>query len=209
MAGMKVSYITIEREYGSGGTEIARRLAEAAGEPCYGREVLEEVSKKYDISPEGIDQYEETVSNSFLYTVFLMGQVQSGKTDALTKEGHIFVAEQAAIQQLAARGPAVFLGHCASQALKKYSGVVRAFIRSSDPQAKRRRAVAEYGVGEKDAEAVMKRFDKKRANYYFANTSKKWTDYSNYDIVLDSGSLGIEGCVRALRGLLEDPAFQK
>ena len=76
---MKVSYITIEREYGSGGTEIARRLAEDCGIPCYGREILKEVSRKYDIPPERIDRYEETVSNSFLYTVFMLGQIQSGK----------------------------------------------------------------------------------------------------------------------------------
>lgn len=206
---MKVSYITIEREYGSGGTEIARRLAEDCGIPCYGREILEEVSRKYDIPPERIDRYEETVSNSFLYTVFMLGQIQSGNVDTLTKEGHIFVAEQAAIQQLAARGPAVFLGHCASQALVKRQGVVRVFIRCSDLQAKRQRAVSEYGIREKDAETVMKRFDKKRANYYFANTSRKWTDYRNYDIVLDSGRLGTDGCVHALRGLMERSAPHK
>ena len=42
---MRYKYITIEREYGSGGTEIARRVAEECGIPCYGKEILEFVAK--------------------------------------------------------------------------------------------------------------------------------------------------------------------
>ena len=47
---MKINYITIEREYGSGGTEIARRVAEEIGIPCYGREILDEVAELAHIS---------------------------------------------------------------------------------------------------------------------------------------------------------------
>ena len=199
---MKISYLTIEREYGSGGTEIARRLSEECGIPCYGHEILEFVSKKYKIPIKQIDRYEETVSNSFLYTVFMMGRLQSGDINALTNEGHIFVAEQDAIQRLAAQGPAVFLGHCAAEALKERKGVARVFIRCSDPQEKRRRIAEEYGIAKADVEMTMKRFDKKRANYYYANTAKKWQDLSNYDLVLNSGKLGVDGCVSTLKGLM-------
>ncbi len=69
---MNCRYITIEREYGSGGTKIARLLAEKTGIPCYGQEILEEVSKKYDISVERIQQYEESASNSFLYSIYMI-----------------------------------------------------------------------------------------------------------------------------------------
>lgn len=54
---MKASYITIEREYGSGGTKIARALAQATGVPCYGEEVLEEVSRRYGVSIDEIQKY--------------------------------------------------------------------------------------------------------------------------------------------------------
>ena len=63
---MKAKYITIEREYGSGGTKIARMLAERTGIPCYGQEILEEVSRKYDISVDRIQSYEESATNSVL-----------------------------------------------------------------------------------------------------------------------------------------------
>lgn len=51
-----------------------------------------------------------------LYSVYLMSQAVSGSVDMLTKEGHIYVAEQNIIQKFARKGPAIFLGHCASEA---------------------------------------------------------------------------------------------
>ena len=115
---MKCNYITIEREYGSGGTKIARRLAEECGIPCYGQEILEAVSRKNNVPVDSIQHYEESVSGSFLYTLFLMSKSQSGDSDMLTQEGHIFLDEQKEIERLAAKGPAIFLGHCAAGALK-------------------------------------------------------------------------------------------
>ncbi len=199
---MKCNYITIEREYGSGGTKIARRLAEACNIACYGPEILEAVSKKNDVPVEHIQHYEESVSGSFLYTLFVMSQVQSGDSDMLTKEGHIFLDEQKEIQRLASSGPAIFLGHCASEALKKRSGVVKVFIRA-DSDEKKKRIMRDYGIAEKDVENVRKRFDNKRSKYYYANTTKRWSDMKNYDIVLDSSRLGIDGCVRVLKGLFQ------
>ena len=128
---MKFNYVTIEREYGSGGTFVAHKLAEECGITCYGREILEEVSKEYNISPESIEQYEETVTNSFLYSILLISRAQAGDPDMLANEGHIYVAEQLMIKKMAARGRAVFLGHCASEALKDKKGVLKVFIRST------------------------------------------------------------------------------
>ena len=58
---------------------------------------------------------------------------------------------------------------------------------------------------EKDkAEAIRRKYDKKRSNYYCANTSKKWDDLHNYDMVLDSGVLGMDGCVAILKALITE-----
>ena len=51
-------------------------------------------------------------------------------------------------------------------------------------------------------EKTKKYFDKKRANYYYANTSKHWDDMDNYDIILDSAVLGIDGCVSILKSII-------
>ena len=76
---MKYRYITIEREYGSGGTQIGKKLGEICNVPCYGREILETVAQKRGISTERIDQYEEKATGSLIYSLFLMNRVQSGR----------------------------------------------------------------------------------------------------------------------------------
>jgi len=202
---MRCKYITIEREYGSGGTRIAALAAGQAGIPCYGREILEEVSRKVGISVDKIESYEETATNSFLYSVYMMSQTVLGNADMLTNDGHIYVAEQAVIQKLAASSRrAIFLGHCASEALKDQQGVINVFIRCTDEEARTRRIVEEYDIPAAQADVVRRRFDRKRANYYYVNTAKKWEDLRNYDMVLDSGRLGIEGCAGAVGALLAD-----
>ncbi len=200
---MKVKYITIEREYGSGGTEIARRLSAETGISCYGREILEAVSAEQNIPITQIDRYEESITNSFMYSVYLMAQASSGNSDLLSKEGHVFVAEQMAIQKLARAGKAIFIGHCASEALKQEDGVVSVWIRCTDQTAKRNRIVTDYGIVESEAEKTRKNFDKKRANYYYANTARRWDDVRNYDMILDSGTIGMDGCVAVLKALID------
>lgn len=198
---MEVRYITIEREYGSGGTEIAEKLAEKCGIFCYGKEILEQAAGKLHISTEEAQMYEEKITNSFLYSMFVMGQAQSGQTEMLPMESRLYVEEHNAISKLAHKGRAVFVGHCASEALKEEEGVLRVFIRAGE-EFKTKRAIEEYGIAEAEAVAVCRKFNKKRANYYAFNTSKKWDDLSNYDMVLDSSKLGIDGCVEAIASLV-------
>ena len=198
---MKIKYITIEREYGSGGTEIAAKLAEKCGIACYGAEIMELAAQKLHITAEEAQQYEEKITNSFLYSMFVMSQVQSGNTNALPMESRLYVEEHNAICNLAKSGRSVFVGHCASEALKDEAGVLRVFIRADDA-FKHDRVVSEYGIDEKDAEAMCRRYNKKRSTYYTFNTNKKWDDLTNYDMVLDSAAIGIDGCVNAIAALL-------
>ena len=198
---MKIKYITIEREYGSGGTEIAAKLAEKCGIACYGAEIMELAAQKLHITAEEAQQYEEKITNSFLYSMFVMSQVQSGNTNALPMESRLYVEEHNAICSLAKSGRSVFVGHCASEALKDEAGVLRVFIRADDA-FKHDRVVSEYGIDEKDAEAMCRRYNKKRSTYYTFNTNKKWDDLTNYDMVLDSSAIGIDGCVNAIAALL-------
>lgn len=199
---MKARYITIEREYGSGGTMVARRLAKETDIPCYGVEILEAVAEKYDRSVEDIEHLEESATGSLLYSLYALSQVSTANPTMLTSEGQLYVAEQEIITRFARRGPAIFLGHCASEALKEQGGVVRVFIRCTDQAKKRTRIVNEYKIPEADMETTRKRFDKKRANYYYSNTRKKWEDLRNYDLVLDSAVLGVDTCVQILKTCL-------
>lgn len=202
---MKYNYITIEREYGSGGTEISKKLSKACDIPCYGREILEMVSQKTGIPVSQIEKYEEKPTNSFIYSVYMMG-MQAVNTDAGTnvplRESGVYVVEQNIIRNLSQNGPAIFLGRCACEVLKERNDVLHVFIHA-DKNYRIKRSIQTYSLDENDAEGVVKQFDKKRSNYYQNNTGKKWNDVNNYDVVLDSGKLGIEACVTALKSIFD------
>ena len=197
---MKIKYITIEREYGSGGTEIAKRTAEELGIKSYGREIMELVAEKEKVSIKELEDYEGKVSNSIIYSMFVVSQSETGNPDLLSEEAKLFVAETRVIKKLSLEGPCIFVGHCASHVLREKENVLRVFIRSSKSE-KHRRIVEEYGVPDKEVRSTMKKFNKKRANYYSFCTNKKWDDLDNYDIVLNSSKLGIEGCIKVLSSI--------
>lgn len=197
-----MTYVTIEREYGSGGTRIARELAKRCQIACYGEEILELASERLDLTPEKIRECEEGTTNSILYSIFMLGQLSSSETDMLADEGKVYVEEQRAILELAKKGSAIFVGHCACEALKHEKHVIKVFIHA-DRETKRERIREEYGIPEQNIDATERRMNKRRANYYHANTQKKWEDLKNYDVILDSSRLGVEGCVSVLEGLFQ------
>lgn len=200
---MKFRYITIEREYGSAGTKIARRLSEVSGVPCYGKEILEAVAKKQGIPVERINQYEEKATGSLIYSMFVMSRVQTGDPNMLTEEGKVFLDEQLEIRRLAMEGPAIFLGHCASEALREQKGVIKVFVHSESEEEVKSRIAKDYGIDPGEVDSTRRFYNKKRAGYFRANTGHEWKDLKNYDVVLDSSKLGIEGCVNILKGIFE------
>ena len=200
---MKIRYIAMERQYGSGGTAIARKAAQACGIACYGREILERVAKDQQVSVSTLETYEESVSGSLLYSMFVMSQSQTGDPDLLSGEAKLYVAETRIIRELAANGPAIFVGHCAARALEQEEGVLRVFLQAEEAE-KQRRIVEDYGIPEQEAAATSRRFNHKRSQYYAFCTGKKWNDMRNYDLVLNTTTLGEEGCVKVLQSLLTE-----
>ena len=196
-----MQYITIEREYGSGGTKIARALAQECQIPCYGEEILEAASKNMHMSVDEIRAYEEKATNSILYSLYVLSQARNVNGEMLTIEGKVFGEEQNVIRELAKRGSAIFLGHCASEAIKEYPNVVKIYIHA-DKEYKHKCIAEEYNIPLEYIENTEKRINKRRATYYTANTQKKWGDIHNYDIVLDSSKLSLEQCVKILKAIL-------
>lgn len=199
---MKYNYVAIEREYGSGGRLVAEILSKECGIPCYGKEILEMVSEELKIPVEQIEEYEEKTTNSFLYSVFVLSSLQSGRQDLVSDEGRIYMAEQKAIQHLSFQGPAIFVGRCAACALKDRDDVLRVFIHAS-MESRIKRCVKSYGISPANVSNIIKKFDKKRSSYYYANTAQKWNSSDNYDMVLDSSTLGIDGCAESVKALLK------
>lgn len=196
------SYVVIEREYGSGGTEIGEKLAKACNIPCYGKQILEELSDRAGISVEKLEEFEENATSSFLYSLYLMSKMQTGDTDFTDGKGKVYVAEQKIIKEFANEGPAIFLGHCACEALKDRHNVLRIFIHGN-LEDKKERIMKNYGIEEKIVESTMKKFDRKRSNYYNANTGERWDNFKNYDVVINSSTMGIDNAVAMLAGIIK------
>lgn len=194
---MKYDYIVIEREYGSGGTRIGRLLSEKLNIPCYGNEVLTGVSEKLQLPVSYIQKYEESTTNSFLYSIYAISKMNEGAANLLSKESQIFLEEQKLIQEYALQGPAIFVGRCAAGALEG-KNVLAVFIHA-DQESRKQRAIKEYEIPQNMVNNTLVKYDRKRKNYYFTNTGNKWNDWSNYDLILDSGKLGLEACVQIIR----------
>lgn len=200
---MNYYYALIEREYGSAGTEIGEKLSELGQIPCYGAEILEKVSESLGIGVDRIQRYEEKATNSFLYSIYLMGRITDGTEGHLSNEGQIYVEEQRVIRELAAQGPAVFVGRCAVNAFDERKDVLKVFVRA-DKELRKKRAVESYGISPNEAETVVHKFDRKRSGYYAANTGRDWHDPSNYHLILDSGKLGTEQCAKIIWSAMKE-----
>lgn len=191
---MKYHIIAIEREYASGGNEVGERTAKRLDIPCYGQEVLNRAARRMKTEPERLLHLEETTSNSLLYSLGMAVKVATGERDGLSDEGALYVVEEQVIRDMALQGPCVIVGRCAGWILRERDDVLRVFIHA-DPEFRRRRAVEAYGVSEKYADSTLKRYDRRRSNFYRANTGMSWDDKKGYHLVLDSSAIGIGTCV--------------
>lgn len=194
---MKYNYIAIEREYASGGSEIGEKLSGKLGIPCYGREILRRVAEENGTTPEQIQGLEESATNSFLYSIAMMAQLSSGQGSGLSQENMLYLAEAKTIYHLVHEGSCILVGRCASWVLRERTDVLNVFIHA-DINMRKERAESLYGIPDTKVGNVLKKFDKRRSNYYSANTGKRWDDKSGYHLVLDSSKLGIEKCVDIL-----------
>ena len=190
---MKYDIITIERQYATGGFEIGQMLAEKLNIPYYGREIMEMAAAQEKIAMEDIEHMEETVTNSLLYSIAMRAKMAT----RLGGNQLAYLAEATVVNGLADKGSAVFIGHCAGCILRERDDVLRVFIHADDKK-RRYRAITEYDIDANAVDLVMNQFDKRRANYYKANSDRKWDDFSAYHLVLDSGELGLKECANII-----------
>lgn len=193
------SVITIGREFGSGGREIGSRLAELYGIPFYDKELLEESAKQSGICEELFVRHDESVSNSFLYSL-VMGtypMTADGRINPEMPLNHkIFLAQFNTIKKLAG-SPCVIVGRCADYVLQDNPNRVSVFI-TANMSEKKRRIAERYDIEKPKIEDFIKKTDKRRANYYEYYTDLKWGMANNFDLTLNSSTVGIEGAIKLI-----------
>ncbi len=191
---MKNRVITISREFGSGGRTIGKAVADELGIPCYDNEILQEIAQKSGFSEAYVKEAGEYAPGGFLASTFSHPASGPNNTDYLWKMQYQLITE------LAQQGNCVIVGRCADYILRDKADCLRVFIHA-DMSFRAERIVKVYGEGEKSPEQRLRDKDKRRAAYHRFYTDMKWGHAQNYDITLNSGTLGIQQCVHIIKSL--------
>ncbi len=200
---MKYDIITIEREYASGGREIGKRLAEELHIPFYGREILQMAADRIGAKPEYIEHMDETAPNSLLFSLYTMSSATPFNATAVSPENSLHQTECQIIRELALQGPCVIIGRCAGGILRDNPRVLRVFVHAN-MDFRRQRATEVYGQKKRPVDPILRKYDKRRANYYNFYSTQKWDFRGEYHLMLDSSQLGIDGCVKILLAALQE-----
>ena len=197
--------ITIGRQFGSGGRYVGRLLADKLGIPFYDKELLSEAAKTSGICEEIFEEHDEKPTRSLLFSLVtgMQHHMSSGSFYMDMPLNHkIFLAQFDAIRRIAGEGSCVIVGRCADYVLRENPDAVSVFV-MGDMQSKIERAVKYYGFEEEKAEDQIRKADKQRASYYNYYATATWGDVENYDLVVDTGALGVEGAVELIAKFLE------
>ncbi len=211
MPGNCNTVITIARQYGSGGREVGVRLAEVLGIKAYDRELITMAAQKSGMSSEILHHADEKATNSLLYTLALgssyYGAASIG-TDVPIND-KLFITQSQIIRDLAAEEPCIIIGRCSDYVLRTNPARFSVFIYA--PLEARIKRVLERGAAktEKEARDLISRTDKRRINYYNYYTGRKWGNPDNYNMMLDSSFLGIEGSARAIADVYNEKRDEK
>lgn len=188
--------ITIARQYGSGGREIGEKVSKMLGIPLYDKLLITEAAAKGDLNEEVLKKSDESAANSLLYTLAIgsnpLGAAMSfGYKMPLSDK--LFILQSDVIREYAAMGSGVFIGRCADYVLREEENLLRLFI-YGDLEHRQIR-VAERHPELRGAQIMdtINKTDKRRSTYYNFYTGNKWGKYDNYDLAINSSTLGIDG----------------
>lgn len=185
--------ITIERQYASGGSEIGKLVGEMLGIPCHDHDILEKAAENCDVPKDMVQYAEETSTNILL---FGLSMLKPGR-DELPVSEKIFAEETKIITELVRNEKSVIVGRCAGYILKNLVRSLNVYI-YADYEKRFDRAISVYGIPDDKADDVIKKFDKKRSDFYHANTKRKWSDKGCYHLCLNSGLLGTKACAEII-----------
>ena len=202
---MKKKIVTISRQYGRGGRYIGENLAKAMGVPCYDEKLIDMVAKESGFAQSFVAEKGERMTGSLLFNIassLSFANNVFSTNNGVTLQDEIYFTQNRIIKELADKGPCVIVGRCADYILREREDCLNVFI-FADNESKIDRAEKYFNITREEAPAVLKKKDKARANHYKYYTDQEWGMASNYDLCLNSGLIGIEGCVKAIQQVLE------
>jgi cytidylate kinase len=192
--------ITISRQYGAGGSEVARRVAEALGWRLVDNELVERVAARAGLAPEDVAKWEERVSTFVerlagalaAATPELAVPAEAGGTVPKLGEADLVRITESVVAEIAAEGRVVLVGRAAPVVLARQREALH--VKLVAPKPHRVEAVAaRLGVSQEQAAAAVDESDSTRARYHRQYYHRDWNDPVNYHLVLNTGTLGLDG----------------
>ncbi len=187
--------ISVSREYGSQGHDIAKQLAEQLGLTFYDRNILDKIAEEMDVDVEHLEKYDEKPVN------VLFSRRVGEHTNSM--EEHIAQMQFSYLKKKAESGESfVVVGRCAETVLRGAEGLVSVFV-LGDRSKKCLHIQEKFQLTEQDALAKMNRHDKARKQYHNRHSNFRWGDSRGYDICINSSRLGIEKTVQVLKSYID------
>ncbi len=196
--------VTIARQYGSGGRMIGKMLSEELGIPFYDRQLLQLASDESGINEQLFANADENLKKTALFKIakrVYNGELITPDREDFVSNDNLFNYQAKIIRELAQEDSCIVIGRCADFVLKDNPNVLRVFVHADEETcfacAKELRPMPD-----KELKKYISDTDKRRGAYYKYYTGREWTDARNYDLCLDSGKIGYQGCVDAIKNML-------
>ena len=188
--------IAIGRQFGSGGHDMGKALAEKLGYDFYDAEIIQMTAGTTGYTPEFIKKNEEIMTNSLLYDLVNQMYLNTDMQDEAPKD-KIFEAECQVVRDLSEKGSCVIVGRCADYVLRNSANCLKVFF-SAPLESRIKRVARRQNISEKEARAVVQKNEKLRADNYRYYTRRMWGAAGNFDLSLntDLGEESIESCIR-------------
>lgn len=197
--------ITIGREFGSGGRELGKRLADHLGIAYYDKEIIEEISKRTQLAEGYVHQIIEQ-KPGFYFPITVGRTLHATNSDYIVKQHTSVYAEQAnVLREMAEKSDCVIVGRCADYILKDHNPL-RIFV-YADMECKvkrcREKAELEEHLSDKEMKKMILKVDKNRSHYYTYYTGQKWGRHANYDLCINTSALPVKEFAEALAGMIK------
>lgn len=196
--------ITIGREFGSGGRELGRRLAENLGIDYYDKEILTEIAKSTELSEQYVKQAVEG-KMTYMYPITIGHSLTFAPDYQIKQVQDIYRAQTEIIREYAAKSDCVIIGRCADYILRDLKPI-RIFV-YADMEARIKRCMDRREEGDTTTAAEMKkhiqRIDKDRARYYSDFTGQDWGDKLFYDMCINTSDIDLKALARYLANMFQ------
>lgn len=191
--------ITINREFGSGGRELGKRLAEALGIPCYDHQIIEMIAKENGFD----EQYVANISEKSIeaaYPLTIGHRFAMPVVEVMDQPIRVAVTQRQILENFAKQGDCVIVGRCADVILKEYHPLNLFVYADRDSRVERCLARAPEGenLSRQEIERRIRQVDRQRAQFREMYSDTRWGDKSSYDLCVNTSRRQIKTLIPAL-----------